>query len=48
MERFEPEQSIFPRIELFQAPERVLNAARFVLDRLYFDVPAQPEIREER
>lgn len=47
MERFTPDEPIFDRIELFQAPERLTKAVRFILDRLYFDVPAIPRIEEE-
>ena len=45
MEREEPE-SIFPRINLFQAPEAVVNVARFVLNRIY-DIPAVPQEEKE-
>lgn len=41
------ENSIFPRIELFRAPEGVRNVARFVLNRLYLDAPAFPLIPHE-
>lgn len=48
MERFTPDEPIFDRIELFQAPERLTRAVRFIFDRLYADVPAQPNIAELR
>lgn len=41
------QDSIFPRMNLFLAPEKVINVARFVLNRLYLDAPAFPYLPHE-
>lgn len=42
----ESDPNPFPRIELFRAPEAVTRIAKFVLDRLYLDVPHVIEVEE--